>query len=276
MPVQLTCEQCNDKYELCPSKAKNSSYCSRECQGRAKRKRVTLTCKECGEDYQAHKCDEDRSRFCSEDCRKSGVGKENTRTVTLTCENCASKFSTKPHKKDQKYCSHKCYWQDKGQQVTLACKSCGETYQRPPSKVADSRYCSDECRYDGHTKAVTLICKECGEEYTKRLHAADESNYCSRTCNHEAQRVGFNPSYPYAGENWQRVRRLVRDRDAYTCRRCGTPESDLNTELHVHHIIPLREFDEPEEANTPTNLVSVCPSCHGKVEGDVEAGKALL
>jgi 5-methylcytosine-specific restriction endonuclease McrA len=53
-------------------------------------------------------------------------------------------------------------------------------------------------------------------------------------------------------------------------------EDECDTELHVHHIIPLREFDEPEEANTLSNLVTVCTSCHGEVEGDVEAGRALL
>jgi 5-methylcytosine-specific restriction endonuclease McrA len=72
------------------------------------------------------------------------------------------------------------------------------------------------------------------------------------------------------------MRRLVRNRDCFRCQKCGKHEEEHDTELHVHHIVPLREFDEPEEANTPTNLVTVCPTCHADVEGDVEAGRALL
>jgi 5-methylcytosine-specific restriction endonuclease McrA len=90
--------------------------------------------------------------------------------------------------------------------------------------------------------------------------------------NHPQWDGGYNL---YRG-NWHRMRRVVRNRDCFRCRKCGMHEDECDTELHVHHIVSLREFDEPEEANSPSNLVTVCPSCHGQVEGDVEAGRALL
>jgi predicted HNH restriction endonuclease len=36
--------------------------------------------------------------------------------------------------------------------------------------------------------------------------------------------------------------------------------------LPVHHIKPFREFDHPEEANKPENLIGLCQSCHMKRE----------
>ena len=112
-----------------------------------------------------------------------------------------------------------------------------------------------------------------------------DAQFCSSRCwgEHISRNwVGDNhPNWKggadrYYGENWPRMRRLVRNRDCFRCRKCGMHEDECDTELHVHHIVPLREFGEPEEANTPSNLVTVCPSCHNQIEGDVEAGRALL
>jgi len=119
-----------------------------------------------------------------------------------------------------------------------------------------------------------MRCEECGEPFQVPTAWADGRKYCSRECMADANWQGGR--VPYYGRNWHKVRLAVRNRDCFRCQRCGTHEDECDTELHVHHIVPLREFDEPEEANTPSNLVTVCPSCHGEVEGDVEAGRALL
>jgi len=52
----------------------------------------------------------------------------------------------------------------------------------------------------------------------------------------------------YASSRWRRVRKLILERDNYTCQLCGK----TNCELHVHHI-------------NPTSLITLCKSCHGKV-----------
>jgi len=43
--------------------------------------------------------------------------------------------------------------------------------------------------------------------------------------------------------------------------------NDHGYELHVHHIKPIREFDEPEEANVLSNLVTLCHEHHNIWEG---------
>jgi len=79
------------------------------------------------------------------------------------------------------------------------------------------------------------------------------------------------------GPGWQSKRRKVRSRDDYMCQRCGLPESEHKSkwgqELHVHHIIPRKEFlDENgdfnhQEANALDNLIAVCRDCHRLLEG---------
>lgn len=83
---------------------------------------------------------------------------------------------------------------------------------------------------------------------------------------------------PYYGPTWRRQRRRARERDGYRCQQCGVTEQEHqhehNEELHVHHIVPLREFDDTEEANELDNLVTVCCACHNRIEcGEVEVTK---
>ena len=77
---------------------------------------------------------------------------------------------------------------------------------------------------------------------------------------------GKNLKSIYYGPNWKSIRKKVRERDNFTCQRCGITEKKLGHALPVHHIIPLRKFDSWKEANVFSNLVSLCPKCHGTVE----------
>jgi len=130
----------------------------------------------------------------------------------------------------------------------------------------------------------TSVCEQCGDSYSVKPSVKHKRRFCSKPCYHKAltnvtgnEHPCWKGGYePYYGEGWPQMRHMVRNRDCFRCRKCGMHEDECDTELHVHHIVPLREFDEPEEANTPNNLVTVCPSCHKEVEGDVEAGRALL
>lgn len=70
------------------------------------------------------------------------------------------------------------------------------------------------------------------------------------------------------GPNWSKQREKALERDDYTCRVCGVESAELDRELSVHHIRPRREFNGNWEQNELANLITVCPSCHGKVEGE--------
>lgn len=76
---------------------------------------------------------------------------------------------------------------------------------------------------------------------------------------------------PTYGRGWNiQKRRAVRRRDGLECARCGMAQerhrSEYSKNLHVHHIIPAREFDSAEERNSMENLITLCAPCHARVE----------
>lgn len=113
-----------------------------------------------------------------------------------------------------------------------------------------------------------------------------------------------NDSNDY-GPDWGKIRERVRARDGYKCQLCGIPEdpstagldaSHLNPPLRakrqhdVHHKVPFRAFIRsaqssrsiPEgrdvalqQANRLDNLITLCPSCHKKVEANVRMRSGL-
>ncbi len=78
------------------------------------------------------------------------------------------------------------------------------------------------------------------------------------------------------GSNWEEQKRLARQRDQYRCQLCGVLEKDKAH--HVHHKTPFRSFLDPFEANRLENLITLCPSCHRKLEETVrfQSGLAAL
>lgn len=74
------------------------------------------------------------------------------------------------------------------------------------------------------------------------------------------------------GPNWPARRDAARARDGHTCRHCGTPERE-GRQHDVHHITPFRAFgyvpdvnDLYKLANRLENLITLCPTCHYRVE----------
>jgi DEAD/DEAH box helicase domain-containing protein len=83
------------------------------------------------------------------------------------------------------------------------------------------------------------------------------------------------------GPNWTKQRNAARARDGYACVVCGKPESS-GKEHHVHHRKPFRSFgyvrgenDTYLRANDLDNLMTVCPSCHVKIETAESVNQAL-
>ena len=86
------------------------------------------------------------------------------------------------------------------------------------------------------------------------------------------------------GPNWTLQRDLARSRDSYSCQSCGAPERH-GRQHDVHHLRPFREFgyvpgsnEACREANQLQNLVTLCPTCHRRVEAGqrVRSGLAGL
>jgi DEAD/DEAH box helicase domain-containing protein len=75
------------------------------------------------------------------------------------------------------------------------------------------------------------------------------------------------------GTGWGIIRLRVRERDDYRCQNCGLLEA--TREHDVHHKIPFRAFTSAEEANKLSNLVTLCPTCHRRVETAVRVRSGL-
>lgn len=66
--------------------------------------------------------------------------------------------------------------------------------------------------------------------------------------------------------DWESHRKRILERDDYECVFCGM-DDDLHTRafgrgLHIHHIIPRREYG----TDSKQNLMTVCTRCHRKIE----------
>ena len=107
-------------------------------------------------------------------------------------------------------------------------------------------------------------------------------DYCSLVCANNANCPddsgdshpnwqGGKVDFPYYGHTWSETREKALKRDRSECQVCGTNQSELSSTLHVHHRKPVREFKDQSVANRVENLVTLCPSCHPKVErGTIE------
>lgn len=254
------------------------------------------TCPECGKSYETYPS-KDR-KYCSNECYLQHTTKEKI------CPICEDSFRT-PQSVDKTYCGEDCareafrngrhvatgsdsnFWQ--GGSEELICENCGDTFSVPPSRAGWRKFCDKECMAeaysDGRLKKenhpnwkgglVELSCSWCDSKFSVIPSQEDSARFCSRDCVSEWLIGRFTgPQHPNweggrtrYGKNWDEQRQKALERDDYQCVVCGRDESDLRREPDVHHIVPIREFDEPTEANSLSNLVTLCQKHHLQVEG---------
>ena len=239
--VTLVCEICDCNFKVEPYEQDKRDYCSHECRGESIRNRVVLTCEWCGDEYEKRLSNADRSRYCSTDCMYLGNSEERKKQTKLSCEQCGDVFS-----------------------VALCRRN-------------EASFCSREC----HTLAQTNFenmgerkCYTCDERIiVKRPRLNAERVFCSNKCVGIANRGEGNPSWngglpqPQYGDNWQIQRRKALKRDNYECQICGKGRDELGKNPDVHHVIPVRMFDNCEKANRLDNLICLCRKHHSSWEG---------
>ena len=176
--------------------------------------------------------------------------------------------------------------------IERECPVCGTKFKVWPSRLKHGRgiHCSKECQYIANREKLatgertTLTCIGCGAEFD-RLNSwlgkgKGMGKFCSRECRDEHWKGELNPNWQDGsgvykrGPHWQSIKRAILKRDNYECQECGS-----NGELHVHHKIPFRMFDDADEANHEDNLISLCPPCHRKTDAKhkwVKAGDSII
>jgi 5-methylcytosine-specific restriction endonuclease McrA len=205
------------------------------------------TCKGCGVEFYDSKA---RRTYC-DDCDPN-AGKNNGNWTgakeTTECERCGSLFEYFPSDKEGIYCAS-CIENGKG---------------------------LSELGTDEYAKRVTMDCEQCGKEMKVLQSRVERSNvrFCGRKCRdtwlseeyrgekHHAWKGG---EVKYGG-GWWAVREEARNRDEQTCQNCGVSKEELGQHPDIHHVTPVRDFDEWSEAHRLDNVISLCPSCHQRIE----------
>lgn len=207
------------------------------------------TCADCGVEFYDPKSQRKYCDNCNPNAGKNNGNWSDSRE-TAVCRICETRFDYYPSNKQGVYCS-RCVEQAVGllpknparpARITTNCEQCGSILRIHEWRRARNSYrvfCSSACY--GQWLSENIV----GE-------------------NHHQWKGG---SLDY-GTGWWKARREALERDDYRCVRCEKTADELEQNPDVHHIKPVREFENPEEAHTLTNLVSLCRSCHCLVESD--------
>lgn len=156
--------------------------------------------------------------------------------------------------------------------IDRRCPMCRKLFKVSESRLKHGRgiHCSAACQYAANrnklSKPILAVCIGCGGSFetcpSKLRQAKGAGKFCSRPCRDRYWVGPLNPNWQGAGRiyargpHWQKIKRAIVSRDQ-VCQHCGT-----DGQLHVHHAIPFRMFDNADEANHPNNLIALCPPCH--------------
>lgn len=161
------------------------------------------------------------------------------------------------------------------------CVICGRNFKVPNMApfIENSTTCCDYCTGLGISwkkmKGTYKQCSTCDKPIWVMPNKSKKSTrvYCNKECadmgtsiySHERNLPAVKSGKKYYGDNWISQKKRARKRDSYKCRKCGVKEEDYGMRLSVHHIEPFVYFESYKDANSLSNLISVCEPCHRKI-----------
>jgi len=184
------------------------------------------------------------------------------------------------------------HWQ--GGKIKRGCIICGKIFYVDKNIVlkGNGRFCSLSCAgkrdYGHHPFAPQkeLYCVVCGKtfyDYVSRLTKdKTRGKCCSIKCRvkYTQKRISGKLCYRWKGgitsknklirsqmktRNWSRK---VKERDNYTCQKCGIRSSKgVKVYLHSHHVKPFALY--PKLRFTISNGQTLCNNCHLRPKADL-------
>ena len=272
-----TCIVCENQFK---NKSKDKKFCSMPCYRIAQKRG----------DYIGTKGT--KLKYNCAHCAKEVLGKSKS-------------TNRKGEHSDKIFCDRNCYDSFRSEirnKIIGNCKNCGSELSRAKIKNNSSVYCSMTCRVvDKKPLTFTSICKICSVEFCGlklvqgRVRKDRTKTTCSRDCyiqdiktNKErkekialAFRGSKHPAWQggksyhsiggFRGVNWKSIRLTIIERDKFKCVQCGMNREDhyakYNCDFNVNHIKPFHQFGgKTELANKPSNLETLCKSCHTKTD----------
>lgn len=213
-----------------------------------------------------------------------------------TCKNCGKLFMTRHP--EQSCCGRSCAreYANKDKPVyTIVCGGCGKSFKSNylvDSRGIERKYCCMDCLRAAHAakKPKHRKCAVCGVEFCAIVFLPRWGRYaydkqlttCSTKCRSELKRGHNNPMWQggitayHRSRNWQTIAEKARARDKYTCQRCGKKQEENGRKLDVHHIITYHTVNDSKKANKLSNLITLCSTCHRKVESKSKAHRQVV
>lgn len=204
------------------------------------------------------------------------------------CSECETEFYDP--KSLRKYCSD-CYSESgkkngnySGAKKFTHCQKCGNRFEYYPSNK-EGVYCSS-CvtrangilpQQNSSNSKLEVECRNCGsklDRYPHEVEGASYGSFCDLGCYGEwlsnnvtgdSHHQWEGGTLPY-GSGWWQIRQTALERDDYKCQQCGESLHEIGRNPDVHHITPVRRFENPEAAHTLDNVITLCRSCHRLIE----------
>lgn len=140
----------------------------------------------------------------------------------------------------------------KGGKVEKECEFCGRKFKIFPC-LNRIKYCSSKC-FHNSTRRRTPWNKGLTSKTDKRVMA-----YSEKRCGSESHFWRGGKSFEEYPAKFNKIFKLkIKQRDSFTCQKCGTKEDELKWSLSIHHI----DFDK-NNINIK-NLISLCRACHAE------------
>jgi len=205
------------------------------------------------------------------------------------CPTCGLLFIFRANRKNQIYCSYKCWHTVRASQIRGVNNPCyGRKHTEEERREMSERHydCSGSKNplYGiGHTEAtkrklsIFHIGKVMSEETKQKVSIGLKKHWAT----HKHPSIGLSPSpetrkklsdalkgskchlwkggtskEPYPFEFDHELKESIRARDKYRCQLCHKPQNGRR--LPIHHI------DYNKKNLAPSNLISLCESCHSK------------
>lgn len=159
--------------------------------------------------------------------------------------------------------------------IKAKCVVCGKFFQTWPYRIRDGvKTCSTKCGGVIRRNRSIHNCAACGKEFERAISQVFHRGvkYCSRECFNQGQiaeaadrptRDKWGRTSRHADKVWQKS---VREKDGYTCQRCGKVEKHI----HTHHVAPRSR--RPDLKHDVANGKCLCNGCHSWVhEHPIEA-----
>lgn len=230
MPILKVCEFCGKEFSIYPYNDR-ARFCSKECHYESRRRRRTKKmCEFCGKAFFVPKSREGKARFCSPKCWYAFSQKPRTERICLACGKRFSILASKAKWRRRDFCSRQCWFEASSgelnpnwKKIKKTCVICGSEFEVPPSRK-QSFCCSKRC--SGRWYSKTYV----GEKAHRWL--------------------GGKSFEPYPPEFNEPFKRLIRERDNYTCVICHLAGKQ------VHHI----NYNKAD--TVPGNCITLCSACH--------------